>query len=90
MGKNGEPTSLDVEGIISSSNELAAAAERKKIMADPLLKDGIFQKPEPELVNIKQILAAEETRRLASVEERLKTTRENAKKNTTLYMEDVG
>lgn len=84
MGKNGEPKSLDVEGIISASNAIAAAAKPKEILADPVHQNGVFKQEEPELVDIKALIAKQEAERVARVDERLATVRASAKKNSSI------
>jgi hypothetical protein len=91
MGIKGEPPALNVEAIIRDSDAIIAAAEPKKIMADPLNPNGVFQKPEPDLGDIKQKIAAQEAEREARILERQATVRANAKRNSPLpSMVDVG
>lgn len=94
MGIKGEPTfsDSDIRILQATSDELHQLSQpkSKNILADPVHKNGVFEQPEPELTDIKAKLAAQEALRQAAVDLRLKTVRENAKKNSPVYIVDVG
>ena len=94
MAKNSEPifSEADIRHIESTSNELQELVKpkSKNILADPVHEHGVFEQHEPELKDIKRILAQKEAQRQADIDERLKTARENAKKNSPVYIVDAG
>lgn len=94
MGKNGEPpiSSADIQRIITTGDEIAAAAKpkNKNIVADPVAEHGYaFEPEEPPLTNIKKKIAEEEAKRDARVQERLDEARKQAKKKSWAWITEV-
>jgi hypothetical protein len=91
MGNNSEPPVLDVEGIITTSNTIAAAAIPKKIVADPVAPSGYIFAPEEDQTTILQQIAKKEDDKQGSITKRIEASQSAAKKKAwpSLSLKDI-